>query len=278
VFKEDQNKSAAKFYMGTLLSSVGSMTFTVSLLAFMLKENFSLFQASLILGASRLIPILISKILGGKADEYSPKTVVLVTEIGTALSSIGILFSWLQGKDSYWLLFLFSVTRAMLMSFQNGSKSRVAREFADENYKSQSRHAIWLNKVTQGATLFAGILGWVAFRFLNFKTVIIFDAITFIINGIILFNLSMHSEPTQSTNKASIFKKFHDLYKFNPRAATLYLVLALVIMGTSSFTARLSGTHQELISLLLISYGLSVMSFVKQRILQNLESRLYLLG
>ena len=66
---ESQRKSdGARFFAGLLISSVGGMTFTIGLIVFMMRAGFGLFQISIIIGLSRLIPIVASTLLGDLAD------------------------------------------------------------------------------------------------------------------------------------------------------------------------------------------------------------------
>ena len=52
------------FFCGLLISSIGSMTFTIGLIVFMAKFGYSLFQISLIIGLARLVPVLVSIFAG----------------------------------------------------------------------------------------------------------------------------------------------------------------------------------------------------------------------
>ncbi|MEK6774181.1 MAG: hypothetical protein AABY64_09585 [Bdellovibrionota bacterium] len=119
-----KNKSALLFYLGTLISSVGSLAFTICLLAFMLKDGTELFYASLIIGLSRLIPVVISTLWGQAADQLPPKLTVLVTELLAATASFGILLSWNHGKGAYWLLLIFCVLKSSVVTFQAGSRAK----------------------------------------------------------------------------------------------------------------------------------------------------------
>lgn len=246
------------FYLGTLISSVGSSTFTICLIAFMHAAGYSLFASSLIIGLCRLIPILSTTLLGQKADTLPPKLTVVLTEIGAALGSIGILWAWTEGKSGYTWLAAFSVARAMLLSLQFGGRARIVKQLAEANYKSQSRHTVWLNQVTQGAMVFAGMAAWIAIQHFHFEHVILFDGLTFLLNGLILLALPIGGASSAQGTTASITKKFRDLYYWNPKAAVLDLILALMMMGTVSFTSRLAGNDQQWLSIFMISYGCSV--------------------
>lgn len=246
------------FYLGTLISSIGNTTLSISIIAFMLKNNFSLFQVSLVIGCSRLIPIIISVFVGHIADNLPAKRVIIVTEILASCASILLLYGWAGPSKSFNIILIAMTLRTLFTSLQTGSRSQVAKMLSGDSYQANSRNAVWLNKVTQGATLFSGVLSWIAIEFSTLSTVIIFDALTFLANGIIIYLLPLVHAETQAVTKVSIFQKFKDLYKFNRRAATLDFLLSLAVMGTTVFTARLAGSKEEWISLFVISYGISV--------------------
>ena len=248
------------FYFGTLLSSVGSMTLTISLIAFMLKSGFSLLQVSIIIGASRFIPVIVSVVYGHKFDEYAPRKLIIWTEVLASLASVLLFFNWQFFDKNYALILLAMLLRVLFTSAQTGSRGQIAKVLSSESYQSNSKNAIWLNKVTQGATLFGGIIAWWAIEHSDFSTAIVFDAVTFITNGAILFFLPIDQSGSQAATAQSvpIFKKFTDLYHYNRWAEYLDVLLVLSMMGTSSFTARLAGKEEVWISLFVISFGLAV--------------------
>lgn len=224
----------------------------------MLKSGFSLLQISIIIGTSRLVPVVVSIFFGHKFDEYSPRKTILVTEVLASLASLLLLAGWQIFDKSYYVILAAMLLRILFTSMQTGSRGQISKALSDSSYQSNSKNAIWLNKATQGATLFAGLIAWIAIKHSDFQTVIIFDALTFILNGVILFILPLNQEGIASTETISVFKKFSDLYKFSGWAAGLDAILVLSMMGTSSFTARLAGTDEAWISLFVISYGLAV--------------------
>lgn len=249
------------FYFGTLVSSIGSFTFNICLVAFMVQAGYDLFQVSLILGLQRLVPMLVAGLLGHYTDELSPRWTVVITEVGAALATLGILWSWKDGDAGYWHLVAFSLLKTSVISFQAGSKAKITKILSDSSYASSSKHAIWFNKATQGGTLFAGLIAWPIILHLNFETAIWLDLGTFIVNGIIVFLMPLveeKSEPASAVVQTTILSKFTDFYKYNRRAATLDCLLAISMMGTTSFTARLAGSDQKWMAALIGGYGLSV--------------------
>ena len=248
------------FYFGTLISSIGSFVFNICLVAFMIQAGYDLFHVSLILGLQRLVPMFVAGIMGHYTDKFSPRLTVVLTEAGAALATLGILWSWQEGPNGYWHMLAFTLLKTCFVSFQAGSKVKITKILSDSTYQSSANHAIWFNKATQGATLFAGIIAWPIITRFSFETAIWFDLFTFVVNGVIVFLLPLKESKGEVTSSllSGIFSKFADFYKYNRRAAILDLVLAVSMMGTTSFTSRLAGSDQKWMAVLIGGYGFSV--------------------
>ncbi len=176
-----------------------------------------------IIGFSRIIPVLISTFLGQLGDQWNPRQVLLFSEILAAFSSMGLWLGWGKGVDGYFLVLIFMVMRSVFVSFQAGSRAKIAKLLSEDTYQSNAKNAMWLNKATQGATLFAGALGWIAISYLDFTSVIVFDATTFLINGFIVYKLVLFDKEKGVQTQQSIHQKFSDLYRFSRKAAVLDL-------------------------------------------------------
>jgi MFS family permease len=254
-----KKNSAILFYSGTLISSIGSMTFTICLLAFMLKLGHELFYVSLILGLSRLIPVAFSTLWGQFTDKLPPRSTVIATELLAAAMSLGILLSWNYGKEAYWFLLVFCVLKGSIVTFQGGSRAKIAKYFSDDSYASNSKNAIWYNKVTQGATLFAGLSAWIIIENFSFKVAILVDMLSFVLNGFLILLITVKDKKEKTSNEREPFyKKFLDFYRFNPRVAKLDFLLCFSMMGTVSFMARLAGQDQRWNALFMAGYGFAV--------------------
>jgi len=258
----NKNWVAPAFYFGTLISSVGSLTFNLCMIAFMLKSGFNLGQATLILGLQRLIPAIVVGIWGHFTDRLPPRPTVIVVETIAAVLSLLLLMLWGGAETNYLAFASVSIVRATIAAFQAGSRVKITKLIADDTYASNSKHAIWFNKATQGATLFSGLTAVAFIKYLNFESAIIFDAITFILNGLIIFLLPVESQEPESKKTESIswHQKFSDYFKFNPMAAKLDLLLAVSMMGTVAFQARVAGADQTWAALFSAGYGVAVWS------------------
>lgn len=257
-----QRQSTLLFYSGMLLSSIGSLAFSTCLVAFMLKSGFKLVEVSLILGLQRVVPIVVLGIWGHWTDRLNPKTTVIVSEIIAGIGSLAIFYLWEGPTTPYNPFLIVCVLRAFMLSFQLGSRAKISKLLSDGQYSSNSKHAIWFMKATQGAMLFSGAVAFIIIKFFSLEVAIIFDFVTFLVNGLIIFLIPVKttSEITEVTPPLteSWTKKFSDLFKFNKEAAVLDIMLAISLLGWATFTARLAGADQSWNAIFTASYGLSV--------------------
>ena len=251
-------QTSALFYLGTLISSVGSMALAIALVGFMLAGGFDLLKIGLVIGISRFVPVLISIFVGHRLDAYSPRWTLLVTEVAASFASILLFVGWNSLDKNFSFILVAMVLRSIFTSAQTGSRSQITKLLSQDDYKSNSRNAVWLNNVTQGATLFGAAIAWIAVKYSSLEVVIAFDALTFIINGLILYILPINLAPSVSNIKVSAFTKFKDLYRINGWAASLDALLVLSVMGANSFSARLAGADESWMPLFVLSYGVSV--------------------
>ena len=175
------------FYLGQFLSSMGSLAFSLCLVAFMPKAGFDLAQISLILGLQRFIPVLILGAWGHLADQFSAKKTVVVLEVLAGIVSLLLLWTWNETQTNYILFLGLCVLRAVLVNFQTGSRVKISKLLSDGSYDSNAKHAIWQMKSSQGATLFAGLIGLVLIQYLSLKVAILVDFATFLVNGLIVY-------------------------------------------------------------------------------------------
>jgi hypothetical protein len=238
---------------------MGSLTFNLCLVAFMPQAGFDLAQISLILGLQRFIPVFIMGIWGHLTDTLNAKMTVVVLEILAGFLSISLLLIWDDANTNYIAFLTVCILRAILVNFQTGSRVKLSKLLSDGSYQSNAKHAIWQMKATQGATLFAGLVGLVLIKFLSLKTAIILDFISFLANGLIILFIpgDIKNEKNISQN-ISWKQKFSDHFKYNKQAAILDIALAISIGGLISFFARVSGSDHIWNALFLTSYGLSV--------------------
>jgi MFS family permease len=254
-----KDSRAFLFYIGQFLSAMGSLTFNLSLVAFMPGAGFDLAQISMILGLQRFVPVFVMGIWGHLTDSFSAKKTVVTLELLAGVLSISLLMVWNDSSTNYFLFLALCIFRAILVNFQTGSRVKLSKLLSDGTYQSNAKHAIWQMKATQGATLFAGLVGIVLIKFLTLKIAIILDFVTFILNGICVLFIPTEEGDAQSQKTATSWRqKFADHFKYNKQAAILDIGLAVSIGGLISFFARVAGADHVWNALFLTSYGLSV--------------------
>ncbi len=254
-----RDSRALFFYIGQFFSAMGSLTFNLCLVAFMPRAGYDLPQISLILGSQRFLPVFVMGVWGHLTDEFNPKMSVVILEVLAGLLSVSLLFVWKDSNTNYLIFLALCVMRATLVNFQTGSRVKISKILSDGTYQSNAKHAIWQMKATQGATLFAGLIGIVFIKFLTLKIAIILDFATFIANGLIVFFMPGEEVEQKSTPSVVSWKqKFADHFRYNRQSAILDIALAVSIAGLISFFARVSGSNPVWNAIFLTSYGLSV--------------------
>ena len=274
--------AAPLFYSGTLISSIGSFTFNLCLIAFMVKAGFPLVNATLIFALQRIVPLLVIGSVGHLTDRFPGRPTVYVSEAIAGVASLGLLAIWNGLETNYLLLVSLCVIRSIVVAFQTGSKARITKELSDGSFKSNARNAIWFNKATQGAMLFSGVLSWIIIEKSSFQFAVLFDAVSFILNGVSVFFLpkSIASETidaAMSETKESWTKKYFDLFKYSRRAATLELLLGFIAMGTIAFLSRMAGQNQSWVGKYMAAYGLAVWvsGFLERKVTSKFSSAPY---
>jgi hypothetical protein len=274
--------AAPIFYSGTLISSIGSFTFNLCMIAFMVKAGFPLVDATLIFALQRIIPLIVIGIMGHLTDRFPAKPTVYISEAIAGVSSVGLLFIWKGIDTNYSLLVALCVIRSVVVAFQTGSRSKITKELSDGTYASNARNAIWFNKATQGAMLFSGLFSWLIIENLSFEFAVAFDAVSFILNGISVFLLPIAiagstADKADKSKSVSWIQKYFDLFRYSPRAAKLELLLGVVTMGTIAFLARIAGQDQSWLGKFMAAYGLAVWvsGFLERKVTSKFSSTPY---
>lgn len=218
-------------------------------------------QIGLVIGGTRIASLVASLILGDLADRISARSLIISTEIIAATLSILLAWFWTLGSGHFALILSTCILRAFVLAVQQPGRNKIAKLLSEDTYLSNSRQAIWLNKVTHGAMFFSAALAFMVIKYGNFYWALGFDVLTFFLNAVIVLKIFIRpSEQNQksSTQRISIYAKFKDLYSYSPRTAVLDLLLAIALCGGNLFTVRMAGEHEQWIPVYLTSYGLAV--------------------
>lgn len=255
---------APLFYSGVLISSIGTGAFGTAMFAFLIVNKFSLADAALLLGLQRLVPTVVVAMAGHWTDRWSPRTTIVVAEVIAAAVSLALLLIWHGPETSLLILGFLSVGRAVIGSFQLGSRAKISKILSGSTYAGNSRHAMWLNKATQGASLFSGGLAWLFVTYGSLEGAIVFDFATFVLNGVIVFAIPNLEDSEKSTAGASAnsperwYQKFHSYMVDHRETFVNDVALFLCTGGLVAYSARIAGPEPGWAGLFVAAYGLSV--------------------
>jgi MFS family permease len=246
------------FLIGAFISSLGSQTFMISLIAFMKAANYTLWQIGLIIGSMQFANMIINLLLGDTADRISPRKLVLWTEISAAITAGLLAWTWTKGPAYFDYFLILAVLRASVLAVQGPGKNKIAKLLSDGSYSSNSRLAVWMNKVNYGTIFFAAGFAWLAVSFLQFPPIIMFDATTFLINGIIIWRYLKVPLTTFANSRFRFIDKFVYFYKYCQKTAFFDLFLTISLCGGNVFIVRFIGSEELWIPIFLASYGLAI--------------------
>ncbi len=238
------NFSTRFFYLGTFVTSFGSLLFVMCIPAIFLKIGYSSEIIGIAVGIHRFSGIAASAWFGPGIDRFNSRMVVFYTEFFAAASAIGLIASWYY-RDSLGLYpFLFFIgTRALTVGVQSSSRNRLIKLLSSENQTREASFAIWLNKATQGATVLSCLAAIPLVTSGNFLLAIIIDGLSFLVGGYSALMLP----DVDSTEKRNIPTNFiHSVAGLIKMHKTVFYqdqLLALAVSGTLLLMAKLSGEN-----------------------------------
>jgi oligopeptide transport system substrate-binding protein len=251
------------FLRGLFISSLGSTTFMISILTFLPKVGISAFIIGLIIGVSRISSVVTNFFIGPIGDKLNPRKIVLISEFGAMISSFILLFlSKNLSNDNYFLFTLIIAFRSFFTGLQLASLQKIGKNY-DEILNLNGAFSKKMNQVTFGSILFAMLINLFAINNLNFSHIIIFDAVTFFINGILILFSELKSERTNNNEikNTSLLKTWRlnlKYFELSPDVFILDLILATVMMGANTLNILLLASNKELIPYASGIFGLTV--------------------
>lgn len=263
-----QRAVAPLFYFGILISSIGSGAFGTALFSFLILNHFSLSQAALLLGLQRLIPTFVVAVSGHWTDRWSARVTIIAAEVFAAFLSLALIFVW-HGQDSNLIaIAALSISRTVIVFFQLGSRAKISKILSGDSFAGNSRHAMWLNKATQGGSLFSGALAWAFVTYGSLEAAIIFDFATFVLNGLIVYLLPKLADTIFLADSADVrtradigerwFEKFRDYFTLNRELMWFDVALFACTGGLIAYGARIAGNEPGWAGLFVAAYGLAV--------------------
>lgn len=242
------------FFLGSFLTQLGSFTFILGLTYFPKVQGWDQSLIGILLSASYLFPTIALIKWGDLADRISPKKLMIFIEFASILITIGMLISWKNAGSIFQYFFILLVgLKAFLASIQSPARNKYIKLISTSgNSKNMS---IVLTAISQGTIFFSAILSWFYFKHHGFEKTIIFDTITFIINGIIILSLpQIESEPQ---NARSLKERVRIFLGVDRMLFLKDFFASLFIAGISLLMVRISAPYPELTFILGGLFGLS---------------------
>ncbi len=267
---ESGNRHLTWIYWGTLITSLGSFTFPGATIGVMTQLNYPLWQIGALMAIARFGVIFGSFLLGDLSEKIDSKKVVLWTELFGFIFTALLIFVWKLGSAYYWLFAVLVFLRFFAVSIGGPGRNRMIKVLKDKYNQDHFDSGVVLNVVTHGPGVIGSLIGFAAIKYYSYEWVLVFDGLTFIINGLILLKLvDVQPIQTNTQDKTNLITKMSIYFSFR-KLSYLDILLALPFMGTNVLMSRLSGGIGYRVPLLLTTFGLAV--FISSTLLKISKS------
>lgn len=209
---------------------------------FFLKAGYSSEIIGLAIGVHRFAGLGASVWIGPRIDQFNSKTVVILTEIVAAFSSVCLIASWMYRETLGLNVFCFFIgTRAATIGVQTFSRNRLVKVLSEENQSTEASMTIWLNKVTQGAHAISALVAIPLVASGNLSTAIVIDGLSFLVGGFSAISLpDLDSAGNRNYKPNNFIKSLSSMVKLHKYIFIQDLLLALVVSGTILLMVKLS--------------------------------------
>lgn len=248
------------FLLSTFISTVGNLTSSISLAAFMTHEGFPIVIAGITLSLMRYFAISASFLSTNVFSKFDPKNLIIGCELlGLILTAI-LVPIWQKGIPYTTPLIVTLTLRTLIVTIPTAAKAGLLKSLSQNSLESNTKSATYFNVATQGAALFSGVIAYLVFIFGRYEWVLIFDAFTFIVSTIILIQIPI--APTNSPQKTSeqngFFSGLKSYFKHSHSLALEDIAWAITGTGATIFALRLAREDSSKMPLIIATYGLSV--------------------
>lgn len=235
------------FYLGTFITSFGSLLFVMSIPTFFLKAGYAAEIIGVAIGVHRFAGIAASAWFGPRIDTFNSRKVIFLTEFLAAFSSVLLIVSW-SYRDVLGLnVFIFFIAvRALTVGVQSSSRSRLIKLLSNDNSTHEATLAIWLNKVTQGAHVISALVAIPLIASGNILIAIAVDGLSFLIGGYSAILLpDLDSGNKVAPPGINIIKSILNLIRMHKSVFIEDQLLALAVSGSILLMVKLSGGRSE---------------------------------
>ncbi len=243
------------FYAGTFLSQLGTFVFVLGLIYFPPLNGWSSLETGLLLSASHLFSTFALLRWGDIGDQIAPKKLIFIVEFSAVLISTFVIYCWLNNSIYARYLFILAIgLKSMITSIQAPARNKYLKLASNSKDKTKSL-SIFLTIINQGTIFFSAILSWFYFKEKTFVATIIFDLLSFLINGLIILTLPDLS--IEKTKKTNLKKRLAEYFSVNKFLAFKDIFASVCIAGASLLIIRISVINSKLSVILGGLFGLS---------------------
>lgn len=255
-----RNLSTAFFYLGTFITSFGSLLFVMAIPAFFLKAGYTPETIGLAIGIHRFSGIAASAWFSPSIDRLNSRRVIFFTEFLAAFSSLGLIAAWRYREAVGVFPFLIFVgIRALIMGVQSSSRSRLIKLLSSENQDREASFAIWLNKATQGAHVLSALVAIPLVASGNLFVAIAIDGASFLVGGYAALMLpDLDSGEKHAGQPSNIVRSIIALAKMHRFVFLQDQFLALAVSGTILLMVKLSGGDSGRVIYFNVLFGICI--------------------
>lgn len=269
------SRQSTAYLLGIFLSSLGSLTYISGLVTFLPAFQVATVYIGVLFAAIRLTSFLVNITLGHIGDEIDPRKVVIFCEFASLIGSLIIFISWPLSSTLMQATFLIgNVIRVGFVSVQAASIQKYAQTL-DRALSGQGTMAVLLTRAMQGSLLFGGLLSFVFLKYLSLHWLIIFDAVTFLMNGFMVFAFqSGELTPASSTRtlrKLNFRINFLTYFQRHRSLAIEEALVTLTQMGSNTLIVMLFVNSPNFIPFAVAGFGAAV--WISSWIVNNMNER-----
>lgn len=250
-----KSKHLAAFFSGSFISQIGTYVFIFGMMFFPAKAGWTPLQIGALLSITHFSVVFGILKWGDLGDRISPKTLLVRVEFVAMACSLIFMLCWQYNTPVSRYMFIFFVgLRSMFMAIQSPSKNKYLKLITSEHQKSR-KFTMLLTAINQGSGIFSSVLCLIFFNKYTFMATMLFDAATYLINGLLILSLpEIAIAPAAKTSFKERFKIYASIDKF---LSFKDIAASIAITGISMLMVRLATENKDLAFYLGGTFGLS---------------------
>ncbi|HHT7236469.1 MULTISPECIES: MFS transporter [Bacillus] len=231
------NKNFEKLFYGQTLSVLGDWFHTVALLTLVYSITESSFMLALTFMSKGLPQLLLSPFIGGIADRFSKKQIMIFTDILRGI----IVLTYLLAFYKIEIIFVSNICLSVLSCLFEPAKQSILKNIVHQ------KHLVTANSLSSTINGFMSImgasLGGLIAQSLSIEIAFFINSLSYFISAYIIYKIKIPSRDTFSTKKA-IFTDIKDGYTYILQRK---IILTLILVGIS--WGIIGGAYQLLLTI-----------------------------